>query len=151
VDRIDSSILYELARDGRQTNAELADRVGLSQSATLRRVRQLEDTGVIVGYTAVLDPEKVGRGTLILVRASLDRTDRTTVERFREAIRQRPEVVFVALLLSKPDVIMHVRVGTMAEYEALYLDHLSTMPGLVGLESQLVIDIITEMAPAPAH
>jgi Lrp/AsnC family transcriptional regulator, leucine-responsive regulatory protein len=150
MDQIDRRILYELARDGRQTNAELSERIGLSQSATLRRVRQLEDDRVITAYTAVLDPDKVGRGTFVIVQGTLERSDRATLERFKESVAKRPEIVFVALLLSKPEILMHVRVNTMAEYEALYLDHISVLPGLGNAQSQLVIDIITQAAPVPA-
>jgi Lrp/AsnC family transcriptional regulator, leucine-responsive regulatory protein len=150
VDSIDRRILYELARDARQTNADLADRIGLSASACLRRVRHLEESGAIRGYTAVIDPSEVDRGTLVIIQGSLERADRPTVERFKLAVAQRTEIVFCALMLSRPDVMMHVRVKDMAEYETLYLDVLALLPGITRLESQLVIDIVTEQAPVTA-
>jgi Lrp/AsnC family transcriptional regulator, leucine-responsive regulatory protein len=150
VDAIDDRILYELARDGRQTNADLAERIGLSASACLRRVKSLEESGVITGYTAVVDPEMLGRGTLIVIKGSFEKPDRVTIEAFREAVRKRPEVVFCALMLSSPDLVMHVRVQDIAEYERLFLDHLSVLPGITRLESQLVIEVIIETAPVTA-
>ncbi len=150
MDSIDNRILYELARDGRQTNADLSDRIGLSASACLRRVKTLEESGVITGYTAVVDPDMLGRGTLIVIKGSFEKADRATIEAFREAVRQRPEVVFCALMLSSPDLVMHVRVKNIAEYEVLFLDHLSVLPGITRLESQLVIELIVQQAPVTA-
>jgi Lrp/AsnC family transcriptional regulator, leucine-responsive regulatory protein len=151
MDAIDDQIIYELARDGRQTNADLAARIGLSASACLRRVKTLEESGVIIGYTAVVNPTLVDRGTLMVIRGSFEKADRATIEQFRAAVRQRPEVVFCALMLSTPDLIMHVRVKDVQEFERLYLDHLAIIPGLTRLESQLVIEIITEQAPVAAR
>jgi Lrp/AsnC family transcriptional regulator, leucine-responsive regulatory protein len=150
VDALDNQIIYELARDGRQTNADLALRIGLSASACLRRVRTLEETGVISGYTAVINPEMVDRGTMIVIRGSFDKADRATIESFRAAVRKRPEVMFCALMLSSPDLIMHIRVKDVPEFEKLYLDHLSVLPGVTRLESQLVIETIIQQAPVPA-
>jgi Lrp/AsnC family transcriptional regulator, leucine-responsive regulatory protein len=150
VDGIDNRILYELARDGRQTNADLAERIGLSASACLRRVKTLEESGVITGYTAVVDPDLLGRGTMIIIKGSFEKADRATIEAFREAVRNRPEIVFCALMLSSPDLVMHLRVKDIAEYEKLYLDHLAVLPGITRLESQLVIERIIEQAPVTA-
>jgi Lrp/AsnC family transcriptional regulator, leucine-responsive regulatory protein len=150
VDTLDSQIIYELARDGRQTNSDLAARIGLSASACLRRVKTLEESGVIMGYTAVINPDMVDRGTMMVIRASFEKADRATIESFRAAVRNRPEVMFCALMLSTPDLIMHVRVKNVPEFEKLYLDHLATLPGVTRLESQLVIEIISHQAPVSA-
>jgi Lrp/AsnC family transcriptional regulator, leucine-responsive regulatory protein len=97
-----------------------------------------------------VNPDLLGRGTLIVIKGSFEKADRATIEAFREAVRQRPEVVFCALMLSSPDLVMHVRVKNIAEYEVLFLDHLSVLPGITRLESQLVIELIVEQAPVTA-
>jgi Lrp/AsnC family transcriptional regulator, leucine-responsive regulatory protein len=150
MDSIDLRILHELERNGRQTNAELSQTIKLSQSACLRRVKALEDNGVIVGYTAVVDPDKIDRGTLIVITATIQKADRSTIDRLKHAVQERGEVVFCALMMSNPDLVMHVRVKDVTEFEALYLDHLAELPGVTRLNSQLAIDIIVQQAPVPA-
>ena len=93
LDRTDRRILQELQRDGRVPNAELAQRVGLSESACLRRVKALEKSGVIARYIAVLDPAKVGLSTSVLVRLTLNRQTDRDFAAFEEKVRTVPEVM----------------------------------------------------------
>src|SRR5438046_9455643 len=92
VDRIDREILFQLRRDGRLTNVELAHRVGLTPPPCLRRVKRLEDLGVITGYRAVVDPGAVGRALEVLVDVEVSATDRATVEQFEETVAAYDEV-----------------------------------------------------------
>ncbi|MGV7903903.1 Lrp/AsnC family transcriptional regulator, partial [Mycobacterium kansasii] len=86
MDALDRAIIDELVRDGRLTNQELAQRVGLTPAPCLRRVRRLEADGVITGYTAVLDPAALGRGFEVVINADLGANDRTSVEAFEARI-----------------------------------------------------------------
>ena len=103
VDAIDRQIIAELGRDGRLSNVELAERVGLSPAPCLRRVRQLESDGVILGYVARINPEAVGRGFEVLVNVDLTRKDRATFEAFEDAVAALEEVVEVRRMFGLPD------------------------------------------------
>src|SRR4051794_23720824 len=105
VDEIDRHILRELQQDGRLTNQELAQRVGLTPSPCLRRVRQLEEDGVIRGYRAVVDAASIGRGFEVLVSVEV-RRDRATVEAFEEALQDLPDVVEAYRLFGSPGCLL---------------------------------------------
>src|ERR1700729_3729514 len=95
VDAIDRKIIAELQRDGRLSNVELADRIGLTPAPCLRRVRRLESDGVILGYTALINPRAVGRGFEVLVNVDLTRKDRATFEAFEAAVAALDAVIEV--------------------------------------------------------
>src|SRR6476661_10800663 len=119
MDEVDRSILAVLDKDGRISNTELAERVGLSPSPCLRRVRRLERTGVIRGYRAVIDPAAVGRSLRVLVGVRLVRHARTDVVAFEHAVVTLPEVLHTYHVVGNFDYILQVEVADLPAYEDL--------------------------------
>ena len=103
MDAVDRRIIAELQRDGRLTNVELADRIGLTPAPCLRRVKRLESDGVILGYTARISPQAIGRGFEVLVNVDLTRKDRATFEAFEAAVAAFDEVIEVRRMFGLPD------------------------------------------------
>lgn len=151
VDRIDRQILQELQRDGRLSNAELAERVGLTPSPCLRRVNRLEQDGVIRGYRARLDPAAVGRGFQAFVSVVMAKEDRPTVAEFERRIAELPEVVEAMRLFGDPDYLLRVAVADIAAYERLHTDTLSLLPGVARLTSHLTMKQVKEDAGLPVE
>jgi len=139
MDRLDRRILHELQQDGRLTNAELADRVGLTPSPCLRRVRQLEQQGVIRGYRAQLDPAAVGCGFQPFVTVVMRHEDRSTVAEFERRVAELPEVVEAHRLFGDPDYLLRVAVADLAAYERFVTDVLSGLPGIAQVHSHLTM------------
>jgi len=148
MDSIDSSILRELQRDGRLSNQELAQRVGLSPSPCLRRVRQLEQDGVIRGYRAVLDPSALGRGFEVLVSVEV-RRDRETVEAFEAALQELPDVVEAYRLFGSPGCLLRIAVADIETYERLWIEKITALPGVTEVNSQIVMKHIKEPRGMP--
>src|SRR6187200_1855843 len=111
MDEIDHAIIDELLRDGRLSNVELAERINLSPSPCLRRVRALEQAGVIRGYHADVDPAAVGRGFEVTVHIELHQKDRATVEEFESRIARMDAVVECRRMFGVPDYIVRVAVA----------------------------------------
>lgn len=122
LDDHDRRILDELQRDARLTNQELADKVGLSPSACWRRVRALEDNGVILRYAAILDPKKVGVGECVFAHISLNRHSDELNRQFAEAIRQRPEVMECYYTTGDADFLLRVAIPSVAAYDRFLQD-----------------------------
>ncbi|MFE6222874.1 MULTISPECIES: Lrp/AsnC family transcriptional regulator [Streptomyces] len=148
MDRIDLHILRELQQDGRLSNQELAQRVGLSPSPCLRRVRQLEQDGVIRGYRAVIDPEAVGRGFEVLVSVEVKR-DRETVEAFEEALQSIPDVIEAYRLFGSPGCLLRIAVADLAAYERLWIEQLTALAGVTEVNSQIIMKRIKEPKGMP--
>ncbi|MEU6084756.1 Lrp/AsnC family transcriptional regulator [Streptomyces sp. NPDC047108] len=148
MDRIDQNIVRELQKDGRLTNQELALRVGLTPSPCLRRVRQLEEDGVIRGYRAVVDPTKVGRGFEVLVSVEV-RRDRETVEAFEDALRELPDVVEAYRLFGSPGCLLRIAVADIDAYERLWIERITALPGVTEVNSQIVMKRIKEPRGLP--
>lgn len=142
MDDIDCAIIDQLRRDGRLTNVELAERVGLSPSPCLRRVRQLEASGVITGYTAVVDPAAVGRSYEPLVWVTLSRVTRESMTEFEEAVQGIDEVVEAMRMMGQPDYLLRVATADANSFEALYMDHLARLPHVQTLTSQLAMKTV---------
>jgi DNA-binding Lrp family transcriptional regulator len=121
LDRIDRDILFHLERDGRLSNVELARRVGLTPPPCLRRVKRLEDDGVITGYRAVVDPDAVGRGFEVIVSVEIRVTDLRTLQDFEAAVAGFAEVVEFRRLFGTPDYFLRVLVADQAAYEDHHL------------------------------
>ena len=136
MDRLDRAILSHLERDGRLSNAELAERVSLSPSATLRRVRNLERTGVITGYRAEIDPKAIGRGFEITVHVTLIMRNRRTIETFEAAVVELDEVIECRRMYGEPDYLMRVAVEDAEAYEQFLINVLADLPGLARMTSQ---------------
>jgi Lrp/AsnC family transcriptional regulator, leucine-responsive regulatory protein len=150
VDAIDRAIIDQLQRNGRLTNVELAERVGLSPSPCLRRVRQLEASGVITGYTAVVDRDAVGRSYEPLVWVTLSQVTRESMTEFEEAVQAIDDVVEVMRMMGQPDYLLRVATAGADAFEALYMDHLARLPHVQTLTSQLAMKTIKRTHAAPS-
>lgn len=148
MDKIDRSILRELQMDGRLTNQELAHRVGLTPSPCLRRVRQLEQDGVISGYRAVIDPTAIGRGFEVLVSVEV-RRDRETVRAFEAALQDLPEVIEAYRLFGSPGCLLRIAVADAVAYEQVWIDRLTALPGVVEVNSQIIMKRVKESQVLP--
>src|SRR5690242_8826909 len=149
VDEIDRKILAELQEDGRLTVTELADRVQLTAAPCHRRLRELERTGVITGYRAVLDPAAVGLGFEALVSVTLDRGDAATVAAFETALAGVPQIRHAERLFGDPDYLLRVAATDLDDYAALRDHELATLPGVKRITSTLVMERIVDKRPPP--
>jgi DNA-binding Lrp family transcriptional regulator len=122
--------LFHVEREGRLSNVELADRVGLTPPPCLRRVKRLEAEGYITGYRAVLNPELTGRGFEVMVAVDINATDRQTTEDFEAAIVAFDEVVAVRRLFGQPDYLVQVAVADATAYEAFLIGKLIGLAAL---------------------
>ena len=142
MDRLDRAILRHLQDDGRLSNVELAQRINLSPSPCLRRVRALEAAGVIRGYRAILDPAALDRGFEVIVHAELGLKDRRTVEAFEERIAKMDAVVECRRMFGIPDYVIRVAVTDAEAYEAFYMTQLAELPGLARVNSQFTMKTV---------
>ncbi len=142
MDATDRAILRLLQDDGRLSNRELAERVRLSPSPCLRRVRRLERLGAIRGYHAQLDPAAVGRGFEVLVHADMGLKDRGTIGAFEARVAELDAVVECRRLFGVPDYLLRVAVADLAAYEALYMAELADLPGVARLSSQFTMKAV---------
>ena len=142
MDRLDRDILRHLQDDGRLSNVELADRVKLSPSPCLRRVRQLERGGAIRGYHADIDPAAVGRAFEVVVHVDLALKDRKTVEAFEQRVVGLDDVVECRRMFGLPDYVLRVAVADAAAYEAFYISELAELPGLARVNSQITMKTV---------
>lgn len=139
LDKLDITILEELQRDGRVTSAELADRVGLSPSAALRRVRRLEESGIIDRYVMLIDPVAIGRTVSVFVEVSLDSQAEDLLDEFEAAIAQTPEVMSCHLMAGNADYLVHVMCVDVADYERIHRQALASLPHVSRLRSSFSI------------
>lgn len=144
---MDLRILHELQLDGRLSNQDLADRVGLSPSACLRRVRQLEESGVIEGYRAILNAGAVGLPITAFVRISIGAHDAEVVTAVEEQIRAIPEVVEAHLLAGDSDYQLKVAVGSFEEYEKLLREQFRNLPSVTGILTTFAFAVTKTPAP----
>ncbi|QOY62777.1 Lrp/AsnC family transcriptional regulator [Lysobacter sp. H21R4] len=149
LDRTDLQVLGELQRAGRQTNAELAERVRLSPSACLRRVQRLEREGVIAGYRAEVDPERVGVGLQAFVRVQLSRHDSGAIERFSVFVNQWEEVVACHALTGDMDYLLQVAVRDLDHFSRFLLDHLLNQSGVDDVNSSFVLRTVKAFRGMP--
>jgi len=149
MDRIDRNILAELQKDGRLSITELAERVGLSLSPCHRRVRALEESGVLLGYRAKLDPIALGLTFSAMVFVTLREGDRTAVEAFENALVALPQVVDAQRLFGDPDYLLHVITQDLPAFQRLYDESLSSLPNVQRLTSTLVMKRVVQDRPLP--
>jgi DNA-binding Lrp family transcriptional regulator len=149
MDVIDRKIIAELQAEGRLTVTELAQRVGLSVAPCHRRLRELERTGAIRGYRAVVDPAAIGLGFEVLVQVTMDREDAATVADFERGLAQIPEVRHAERLFGDPDYLLRVATADIAAYQTLRDTQLATLPGVGRLTSTIVMKRIVEERPYP--
>jgi len=139
IDRIDREILLQLQRDGRLSNVELARRVGLTPPPCLRRVKRLEDTGVITGYRAVINQAAIGRGLDVLIDIDIAANDLHTVEAFEATMAGYEEVIELRRMFGRPDYVIRVAVADHAAYEAFQTTKILGLPGVLHVTSHLTM------------
>ena len=145
LDGIDREILFQLQRDGRLSNVELARRVGLTPPPCLRRVKRLEEAGVITGYRAVVDPAAVGRGLEVFVDVDINANDLKTVQAFETTAAGYDEVVELRRMFGHPDYFLRIAVAGHAAYEAFLTGKLIGLPGVLHVTSHLTMKKIKEI------
>ncbi|KYO57034.1 Lrp/AsnC family transcriptional regulator [Tistrella mobilis] len=139
LDPVDDRIVRLLRKDGRMSNARLAEAVGLSQSACLRRLRLLEKSGVIRGYTALIDLPADEEPTVVIVQITLERQTEEVLNRFEMAVRRCPEVRECYLMTGLSDYLLRVETEDAAAYERVHKEVLSRMPGVARIQSSFAI------------
>ena len=147
VDKIDRRILTILQEDGRLPNIQLAERIGLSATATSERTRFLVQERFIRGFGAKLNPQKLGFGLLVFVEVVLDKTTPDAFKRFAEAARHSPEVLECYMVAGGFDYLIKTRLGDMAAYRRFLGEILLAFPGVRETRTYAVMDEIKNDAP----
>ncbi len=140
IDRIGARILQELHEDGRITNADLASKVGLSPSACLRRVQELERSGVIKGYRVTLNGELVGRGFIAYVSVGLSMHTRSAQKEFEDAISLSPEVTECHNVTGEFEYLVRVETKDLKSYKAFHSKTLGMLPYIATMTTHVVMD-----------
>jgi Lrp/AsnC family leucine-responsive transcriptional regulator len=148
-DRTDRRILELLQADGRLSNQELAERVSLSPSPCLRRVRALEEAGVIQRYAALLDPLRVGLELLAYVSVKLEKRGKMPVDQFTRAVLSWPEVITCFSMTGDMDYLMRVQVEDLAHYSRFIMEKLLKQPGVIDIRSNFVLERVKETTALP--
>ena len=149
IDRFDRAILAELQRDGRISNVQLAGKVNLSESACLRRVRALEQAGLIQRYVALLDQKKVGLSGTVFVHIALRREEQSELAAFEKAVKAIPQVMECYLMTGEFDYLLRVVVSDMADFERLHNEALTRLPGVARVNSSVAIRTVTKRTELP--
>jgi DNA-binding Lrp family transcriptional regulator len=150
VDDIDSRILYELQLDGRLSNVDLADRVGLSPSPCLQRVKRLVEQGVIRRFAAIVDAAELGRGLSVTMFADLTSNAPGSVKRFEAHVLAMPGVVDVRRMFGRPDYIITLETRDLASYEDLYQHELEHLRELAQIESHIPMRVLRDRTDVDA-
>lgn len=152
LDQIDHKILRYLQENARITNAELADKVGLSPTPCLRRLRRLEADGVIRGYHTEIDREALGVNVTVIILIKLEREDDKTLREFEAAIKSRAEVMECYLVTGKFDYFLRVVVPSLAAYETFLSETMLRMPNIATVESSFTLREVERkvVMPLPA-
>ena len=151
LDRYDKLILDTLQKDGRISNVNLANLVSLSESACLRRVRALEDSGMIDRYAALVSQPKVGLSGNVFVHIGLHREEESELAAFEEAVRGIPEVMECYLMTGEFDYLLRVVVSDMADFERLHRHALTRLPGVARVNSSVAIRTVQKKTELPLH
>ena len=149
LDRIDSKILQVLSREGRISWRDLAERIGLSLTPTLRRIRRLEESGLIAGYAARFDEDRLGLGITMFISVTLDRQTEETLKVFERRIADVPEVMSCHLMTGEADYLLRVVVADLATYQRFMLDVLTRIPGVAHIQSSLAIKPVFQRSTPP--
>jgi Lrp/AsnC family leucine-responsive transcriptional regulator len=150
LDRYDRRILALLQENGQLTNQELAERIGLSPSPCLRRVRSLEQAGLITGYRALLDAKKLGLTLVALVHISMDRHTPDRFANFEKQVARLPEVLECLLITGQDaDYQLKVIVKDMDAYQALLLNRITRIEGVSGVHSSFVLRAVIDRTAVP--
>lgn len=145
MDAVDRAIITQLRQDGRLSNQDLADRVGLTPAPCLRRVRRLEAEGIITGYTATVDPVALGRGFEVLLYLDLAAPAFAAVEAFEQRVAAMDEVVELRRMFGLPDYLLRVRVADLAAYERWLTTRLLGDPAIARADSRMTMKLIKNL------
>lgn len=148
-DAIDRAILKELQAEGRISNSDLSDKVGLSPSACLRRVKALEQSGTIQRYVALLDEAASGRPQNVFVQITLDSQDSQHLEAFEKMVVTRPEVMECYLMSGTADYLLRVIVRDASDYERLHREFLTNLPGIDRVASSFALRTVRKKTQLP--
>lgn len=149
LDKKDRKILALLQQRGNLPNNELADLVHLSPSTCLRRVKRLEELGVIRGYVALLEAEKIGRALSVFVRVRLGHKTRADVERFEHEVLQYPEVTECHVVMGEDDFLLKIAVADLNDFQKFLLDRLTAIPGVSTVNSMAVLRQVKSTTELP--
>jgi DNA-binding Lrp family transcriptional regulator len=149
LDNFDRSILTALQKDGRISNVDLAERVNLSESACLRRVRRLEDKGFIERYAALLDQRQAGLSGNVFVHIALHREEQSELAAFEAAVQNLPEVMECYLMTGEFDYLLRVVVSDMADFERVHNESLTRLPGVARVNSSVAIRTVRKTTELP--
>lgn len=149
LDAIDRRLLAALQDNGRLSATELAEKVGLTTSPCLRRIRNLEEAGVIQGYSTVIDQTKVGLPVSVFVSVKLERQREDTMLRFEEAIRRSPEVVECYLMTGTRDYLLRVVARDLTGYERFLKQTLTRLDGVASIESSFALAQVKHSSALP--
>lgn len=153
LDKLDQRILAILQQDGRISNQQLAEQVGLSPAACWRRVRTLEETGIIKGYSALVAPDRVGQGLCVLVNLSLLRHSIDSTVEIEQQVSSYPEVLQCFAVTGNADFVLRVIVADMASYDRFLNEKIFTLPGIAQVHSNFSLREIknTQVIPLTEH
>lgn len=149
LDRIDHAILDNLQNDGRISNADLADRIGLSQSACLRRVKSLEKEGVIEGYVAIVNQTAADLPDNVFVQITVEKQTKELLAEFEKNVRECPQIMECYLMSGDADYMLRVIVSDASDYEKLHMDVLTALPGVSQIKSNFSLRTVTKKNDIP--
>jgi Lrp/AsnC family transcriptional regulator len=149
LDRTDLRLLDALQKDGALSTAELAERVGLAVTTCWRRIRRLEESGVIRSRVALLDRERIGLGVTVFAHVKLVAHGRDNLAKFAEAVRRFPEVLECYTTTGDWDFLLRIVARDIKGYEAFFLDHLSKAPGVQSVSSSIAMTTFKETTQLP--
>lgn len=149
LDALDRAILGALLEDGRLSQVELAERIPLSATAIARRIRALEEKGVIQGYQARINRQALGLGMTVIVHIGLTSQNEDLLEAFEEAVAKAPSVVSCHLMSGEDDYLVTVMARDLADYERIHKEQLARLPGVARLKSSFALrEVANKALPA---
>ena len=146
VDEFDRKIIAALRRDGRITYTDLAQQVGLSKTPCQQRVRRLVESGVIVGFRAIIDPEKLGLDHVAFTEVKLSDTRESALSEFNQAVRQIPEVEECHMIASSFDYLLKVRTSDIRKYRIVLGEKISNLPNVAHTSTFVAMETVRESA-----
>ena len=149
LDSIDRRILETLQKQGRLSNQDLSEQVGLSPSASHRRVQRLEEEGIIAGYVALLDPRKLGRTTTVFVEVTLSGQADEVLDAFERAVARVPEVLECHLMAGSADYLLKVVAMDTEDFARVHRRSLATLPGVRGIQSSFALRTVRQTTALP--
>ncbi len=149
VDTHDRAIVRALQTDGRMSNVELAERINLSESATLRRVRALEEVGLIEGYSARINQARGGLPGNVFINITLQRQDQQDLEAFEKAVQQVPEIMECYLMTGNFDYLLRVVVADTDDFERIHSQKLTRLPGVSRVQSSFTLRTVRKSSVLP--